>query len=285
MTKIYVKEWKVNEIDEKMHEYSIELPINDIRFWYGTKYFEMNGEVIRESEKAVYMNVTAIKTLRNGEKVETTWKTWIPKCAILDEEEYNAHLEQQESEVEQPESIETPEASPEMVDSLVSEINENYMKIAEDKSNCEACMPKIGKALKTLSSMGVELKRTTKDDDIVQMEAVRMEKSEKKPEKKEPVKKYRVNESEIFNLNSMYDHLKCLEIELMENEQYDKLEEINDRIDEVEDLMSHARYIGALVTWPQLQRIREIRDERNAIRYQRAIELGASDFEAGYAIM
>lgn len=192
MTKIYVKEWKANEIDEKMYDYAMELPINDIRFWYGKKYFEVNGEVIRESEKAVYMNVTAIKTLRNGEKVETTWKTWIPKCAILDEEKYNAHLEQQEREnaaykekaarreqkhestVEQPESVnDNLNVDWEIVDFAISEINENYMEIARDNEKCELCMPKIGKRLKTLSNMGVEIRRIARQDDIIQVEAIR----------------------------------------------------------------------------------------------------------------
>ena len=30
------------------------------------------------------------------------------------------------------------------------------------------------------------------------------------------MKKYRVNESEHFNLYSMYDHLKCMEIDMEE---------------------------------------------------------------------
>lgn len=99
------------------------------------------------------------------------------------------------------------------------------------------------------------------------------------------VKRYRVNESEVFNLNSMYDHLKCMEIDARENGDWDALYKIEERIEEVENLLESARYIGALVTWPQLKRIREIRDERNVIRYNIAIRNGASDREAGDAIM
>lgn len=99
------------------------------------------------------------------------------------------------------------------------------------------------------------------------------------------VKKYRVNESEHFNLMSMYDYLKCLEIEARENSDWDKLEEIEGRVEEVNSLLEVAYCIGALVSWPQLKRIREIRDERNAIRYNIAIKNGASDRDAGYAIM
>lgn len=98
-------------------------------------------------------------------------------------------------------------------------------------------------------------------------------------------KKYRVNGSEVFNLQSMYDHLKCIEIDARENDNYDKLEEVEKRIEEVESLMDSAYCIGALVTWPQLKRIREIRDERNMIRYNIAKANGASEKEAGYAFM
>lgn len=98
------------------------------------------------------------------------------------------------------------------------------------------------------------------------------------------MKKYRVNESEVFNLQSMYDHLKCIEIDMREgNIKWD--DKIEERIEEVESLMESAYCIGALVTWSQLRRIREIRDERNMIRYNIAIENGASEHDAGYAIM
>lgn len=99
------------------------------------------------------------------------------------------------------------------------------------------------------------------------------------------MKKYRVNESEIFNLQSMYDHLKCMEIDAQENNDWNALEEIKKRIEEIESLMEFADCVGALVTWQQLKRIREIRDERNMIRYNIAIANGSSDRDAGYAIM
>lgn len=99
------------------------------------------------------------------------------------------------------------------------------------------------------------------------------------------MKKYRVNESEVFNLQSMYDHLKCMEIDARENDDWDALEKVEEQIEEVENLLKSAYCIGALVTWPQLKRIREIRDERNMIRYNIAIQNGARDREAGYSIM
>lgn len=99
------------------------------------------------------------------------------------------------------------------------------------------------------------------------------------------MKKYRINESDHFNLMSMYGHLKCLEIDARDNSVWDALEKVEERIEEVESLLDSAYCIGALVTWPQLKRIREIRDERNELRYNIAIQKGASDREAGYAIM
>lgn len=99
------------------------------------------------------------------------------------------------------------------------------------------------------------------------------------------VKRYRVNESEVFNLNSMYDHLKRMEIDARENDDWDVLDKIEERIEEVENLLESASYIGALVTWSQLKRIREIRDERNVIRYNISIQNGARDYEARNAIM
>lgn len=101
------------------------------------------------------------------------------------------------------------------------------------------------------------------------------------------VKKYRVNESEHFNLMSMYDKLRAemIELEESENPDWDRYDRLEERLHEVGELLEDAYCVGALVTWSQLKRIREIRDERNAIRYQIAIEGGASEKDAGYAFM
>ena len=98
------------------------------------------------------------------------------------------------------------------------------------------------------------------------------------------MKKYRVNESEIFNLSSMYDHLKCAQIDLEEGRR-DDWDYVMSRLEEVEMLMDKAYCVGALVDWPTLKRIREIKDERNWIRYNIAIQSGVSESEAGYAFM
>lgn len=99
------------------------------------------------------------------------------------------------------------------------------------------------------------------------------------------MKKYRVNESEHFNLLSMQDKLTCWLYDARENRDIEAEKKIEERLEEVSELLKSAYCIGALVTWSQLKRIREIRDERNMIRYNIAIQNGASDREAGYAIM
>lgn len=96
------------------------------------------------------------------------------------------------------------------------------------------------------------------------------------------MKKYRVNESEHFNLYSMYEHLKVLEIE-MEDGERPLDESIFDRIEEVESLMDKAYCVGAYVDWPTLKRIREIKDERQMIRYNCCMAAGATEREAAEA--
>lgn len=92
-------------------------------------------------------------------------------------------------------------------------------------------------------------------------------------------KKYRVNSSEHFNLCSMYEKLKCMEIDMEEGAiPYDS--KILDRIDEVEKLMDAAQFVGSLVDWPTLKRIREIKDERQMIRYATCLSQGTPEREA-----
>ena len=99
-------------------------------------------------------------------------------------------------------------------------------------------------------------------------------------------KKYRVNGTEHFNLCSMRTHLKCIEIDFEEGtipwdeKQY---EELQDRIEEVEKLMDAAPCVGSLVDWPTLKRIREIKDERQMIRYAKCLAAGDSESEAALA--
>lgn len=96
------------------------------------------------------------------------------------------------------------------------------------------------------------------------------------------MKKYRVNGSEHFNLMSMHDHLKCIEIDMDEGIiPWDN--EVIDRIEEVENLLDKAYCVGALVDWETLKRIREIQDERQMIRYNKCLRNGMKEKDAGLA--
>ena len=101
------------------------------------------------------------------------------------------------------------------------------------------------------------------------------------------MKKYRVNESEHFNLYSMYDRLKCMEIDMQEAPAHTYNEkqwnEIEKRLEEVENLMEKAYCVGALVDWQTLKRIREIKEERQLIRYSTCIAQGVSEKDASIA--
>ena len=98
------------------------------------------------------------------------------------------------------------------------------------------------------------------------------------------MKKYRVNGSELFNLQSMYGRLKCDEIDMMEapaNSVSDsQWNELQKRLDEVENLLEKAPCIGALVDWQTLKRIREIKAERQLMRYNTCIANGTSEKDA-----
>lgn len=95
-------------------------------------------------------------------------------------------------------------------------------------------------------------------------------------------KKYRVNGSEHFNLESMYTKLKCIEIDMDEGTiPYD--ESLFDRLEEIERLMDAAPYVGSLVDWPTLKRIREIKEERQMIRYATCLAQGTPENEAAMA--
>ncbi len=105
--------------------------------------------------------------------------------------------------------------------------------------------------------------------------------------KAKTVTRYRVNDSELFNLQSMRDHLANVLDDLLDDKDstLDEIEKAQARLEEVDGLLESAYYVGAPVTWPELKRIREIRDERNIMRYSKALANGASEQEAAYAFM
>lgn len=86
---------------------------------------------------------------------------------------------------------------------------------------------------------------------------------------------------------SMYDRLKCIEIDMTEDTEHTYTEkqwdEIEARITEVEELMEKAYCVGALVDWPTLKRIREIKAERQLIRYNTCMQQGATEKDAAIA--
>ena len=95
---------------------------------------------------------------------------------------------------------------------------------------------------------------------------------------------YRISESELFNLESMRDHLICMKID-MESGDADWDDSVLDRISEVESLLDKTHGVGSLVDWPTLNRIREIKAERQMIRYQRSLAIGYPESEAALAFL
>ena len=82
---------------------------------------------------------------------------------------------------------------------------------------------------------------------------------------------------------SMYDHLKCIEIDIEEGDSSYDEDEISKKLEEVEGLLEKAYCVGALVDWPTLKRIREIKNERQFIRYNKSLAVGVSEREAATA--
>ena len=97
------------------------------------------------------------------------------------------------------------------------------------------------------------------------------------------MKKYRVNSSEHFNLHSMREKLYVMRDEAIDNQDWDTADKAQERIEEVETLLSKAPCVGCLVDWQTLKRIREIQAERQFIRYSTCIANGDSERDAAIA--
>lgn len=86
---------------------------------------------------------------------------------------------------------------------------------------------------------------------------------------------------------SMYDKLKCQQIDMEEAPAHTyteaQFEELDKRLEEINQLMEKAFCVGALVDWPTLKRIREIKEERQLIRYNTCLAAGLSEREAALA--
>lgn len=101
----------------------------------------------------------------------------------------------------------------------------------------------------------------------------------------EKMKLYRVNGREVEELFSMKEKLGVLRNEAIDEGRYDEADLYEERLEEVDNLVSKAWYAGALVDWPSLKRIREIKAERCAMRYGACIAAGLSEKKAAYAFM
>ena len=96
-------------------------------------------------------------------------------------------------------------------------------------------------------------------------------------------KLYRVNSSEVEELFSMKEKLWVLRTDALDEGRYEEADYYEERLAEVERLFSKAYYAGAQVDWPTLKRIREIKDERQRIRYGICISNGLEERKAAYA--
>ena len=97
------------------------------------------------------------------------------------------------------------------------------------------------------------------------------------------IKKYRINGSEHFNLISMREKLLVRRDEALESNNWDEVEAVEARISEIESFLDKAPHVGSLVDWPTLKRIREIKEERQYIRYNRCLSSGMTEAEAALA--
>lgn len=98
-------------------------------------------------------------------------------------------------------------------------------------------------------------------------------------------KMYRVNRSEVEELYSMKEKLFVLMREAEDERRWEEADRLGERYREVDELYSKAWYAGAQVDWQTLKRIREIKAERQAIRYGRCLASGMSEKKAAYAFL
>lgn len=97
------------------------------------------------------------------------------------------------------------------------------------------------------------------------------------------MKLYRVNRAEVEELFSMKEKLQVLRQDAIDERRYDEADYYDERLEEVYRLVNKAYYAGAQVDWLTLKRIREIKAERQAIRYGKCLAAGMSEKKAAYA--
>ena len=81
----------------------------------------------------------------------------------------------------------------------------------------------------------------------------------------------------------MLDKLYVMRDTAVEERDWDTADLAEERIEEVKMLLKKAPCVGALVEWEVLKRIREIKDERQFMRYCACIANGDSEREASMA--
>ena len=97
------------------------------------------------------------------------------------------------------------------------------------------------------------------------------------------MKLYRVNSTEVEELFSMKEKLEVLRLDAIDERRYDDADRYEERLKELDGLIRKAYYVGAQVDWPTLKRIREIKAERQAIRYGKALAAGMPENKAAHA--
>ena len=97
------------------------------------------------------------------------------------------------------------------------------------------------------------------------------------------MKKYRVNGSEHFNLISMREKMYVQRDDALDENEWDKVDFYEERIEEIESLLDKAPCVGSLVDWETLKRIREIQHERQFMRYSICLANGDNEREAAIA--
>lgn len=97
------------------------------------------------------------------------------------------------------------------------------------------------------------------------------------------MKLYRVNSTEVEELFSMKEKLEVLRLDAIDERRYDEADLYEERLGELDGLIRKAWRPGAQVDWPTLKRIREIKAERQAIRYGKCLAAGMPEDKAAHA--
>lgn len=96
-------------------------------------------------------------------------------------------------------------------------------------------------------------------------------------------KLYRVKGIEVQELFSMEEKLRVLRTEAWDEGRFNDADYYSERLEEIDKLLNKAWHAGAQVDWETLKRIREIKAERQSIRYGICLANGMDERKASYA--